>query len=96
VARRAPAVCSCRRPTRAEAFAAAKERFLREAAVLARFNHPSVVRIYEVFEEAGTAYLVMEFARRPHVASAPGRARRATARVAGARHRGALRRGRST
>ena len=44
----------------AEAFAAAKARFLREAAVLARFSHPNVVRIYEVFEEAGTAYLVME------------------------------------
>jgi len=47
-------------PHEAEAFAAAKDRFLREAAVLARFSHPSVVRIYEVFEEAGTAYLVME------------------------------------
>jgi serine/threonine protein kinase len=44
----------------AEAFASAKERFLREGAMLARFSHPSVVRIYEVFEEAGTAYLVME------------------------------------
>src|SRR4051812_31455088 len=47
-------------PHEAEAFAAAKERFLREAAVLARFSHPGVVRIYEAFEEAGTAYLVME------------------------------------
>ena len=47
-------------PHEAEAFAAARDRFLREAAVLARFSHPSVVRIYEVFEEAGTAYLVME------------------------------------
>lgn len=44
----------------AETFAAAKDRFLREGAMLARFSHPSVVRIYEVFEEAGTAYLVME------------------------------------
>lgn len=47
-------------PHEAEAFAAAKGRFLREAAVLARFSHPNVVRIYEVFEEADTAYLVME------------------------------------
>ncbi|MEY2431923.1 MAG: serine/threonine protein kinase, bacterial [Acidimicrobiaceae bacterium] len=47
-------------PHEAEAFASAKERFLREAAVLARFSHTGVVRIYEVFEEAGTAYLVME------------------------------------
>lgn len=47
-------------PHEAEMFAAAKERFLREGAMLARFSHPGVVRIYEVFEEAGTAYLVME------------------------------------
>jgi hypothetical protein len=47
-------------PHEAEAFASAKERFLREGAMLARFSHPGVVRIYEVFEEAGTAYLVME------------------------------------
>ncbi|MBX3285614.1 MAG: protein kinase [Actinobacteria bacterium] len=36
-------------------------RFLRErAAMLARFTHPGIVRVYEVFEEHGTAYLVME------------------------------------
>src|SRR5262249_28771878 len=39
---------------------AAKARFLREAAVLARFGHPGIVRVFEVFEESGTAYLVME------------------------------------
>src|SRR5581483_8731966 len=39
---------------------AARARFLREASVLARFTHPGIVRVYEVFEEAGTAYLVME------------------------------------
>ncbi|MEY2402919.1 MAG: non-specific serine/threonine protein kinase [Acidimicrobiaceae bacterium] len=44
----------------ARAFAEAKARFLREASVLARFTDPGVVRVYEVFEEAGTAYLVME------------------------------------
>ncbi len=41
-------------------FRDAKERFLREARVLARFTHPGIVRVYEVFEEHGTAYLVME------------------------------------
>ncbi|MFN8019003.1 MAG: serine/threonine-protein kinase [Acidimicrobiales bacterium] len=41
-------------------FEAARERFIREARVLARFTHPGVVRVYEVFEEHGTAYLVME------------------------------------
>ncbi len=41
-------------------FRASRERFLREARVLARFTHPGIVRVYEVFEEHGTAYLVME------------------------------------
>ncbi len=41
-------------------FQAARERFMREARVLARFTHPGIVRVYEVFEEHGTAYLVME------------------------------------
>jgi len=42
------------------AFRNARDRFLREARVLARFTHPGIVRVYEVFEEHGTAYLVME------------------------------------
>ncbi|MEO6987206.1 MAG: protein kinase [Aquihabitans sp.] len=41
-------------------FREARARFLREARVLARFTHPGIVRVYEVFEEHGTAYLVME------------------------------------
>lgn len=41
-------------------FRDARERFLREARVLARFTHPGIVRVYEVFEAHGTAYLVME------------------------------------
>jgi serine/threonine-protein kinase len=44
----------------ADAFADARERFLREATVLARFNHPGIVRVFEVFEANGTAYLAME------------------------------------
>ena len=28
--------------------------------MLARFTHPGIVRVYEVFEESGTAYLQME------------------------------------
>ena len=42
------------------AFQAARERFIREARVLARFSHPGIVRVFEVFEENATAYLVME------------------------------------
>lgn len=41
-------------------FRAARDRFIREARVLARFTHPGIVRVFEVFEEHGTAYLVME------------------------------------
>ncbi len=47
-------------PAERLAFAAARERFMREARVLARFTHPGVVRVFEVFEEHATAYLVME------------------------------------
>jgi len=42
------------------AFRVSRDRFLREARVLARFTHPGIVRVFEVFEEHGTAYLVME------------------------------------
>ncbi len=43
-----------------DAFETARVRFQREAASLARFNHPGIVRIFEVFEANDTAYLVME------------------------------------
>ena len=47
-------------PQARASFRSARDRFLREARVLARFTHPGVVRVYEVFEAHGTAYLVME------------------------------------
>ena len=37
------------------------ERFLEEARILARFDHPHLVRVYRVFEAYGTAYLVTEY-----------------------------------
>jgi serine/threonine protein kinase len=37
------------------------ERFLQEARNLAKFHHQNIVRVYNVFEENGTAYMVMEF-----------------------------------
>jgi hypothetical protein len=43
-----------------EVAAAQRARFVREARALARFEHPGIVRVYEVFEERGTAHLVME------------------------------------
>jgi serine/threonine protein kinase len=38
-----------------------KAKFLEEARVLARFSHPGIVRVFSVFEENNTAYMVMEF-----------------------------------
>ena len=39
-----------------------RDKFLKEARNIARFNHPNIVRIIDVFEENGTAYYVMEYA----------------------------------
>ncbi|MCA0268085.1 MAG: TonB family protein [Bacteroidetes bacterium] len=39
----------------------ARQRFLDEARMLARFHHPSIVRVRSFFEENGTAYLVMDY-----------------------------------
>ena len=38
-----------------------KEKFLKEAALIAQFDNPHIVRIYDIFEENNTAYYVMEF-----------------------------------
>ncbi len=37
------------------------KRFLDEARKLARFQHPNIVRVLDLFEAHGTAYMVMEF-----------------------------------
>ncbi len=39
------------------------ERFLEEARTLARFRHPNIVRVLSVFEDFGTAYMIMELER---------------------------------
>jgi len=39
----------------------ARERFLEEARLLARFRHPNIVRVRDFFEAFGTAYLVMDY-----------------------------------
>ena len=38
-----------------------KAKFIEEARTLARFSDPGIVRVYGVFEENNTAYMVMEF-----------------------------------
>src|SRR5215469_9578254 len=38
----------------------ARERFEREAKAVAALNHPNIVTIYSVEEEAGTAFMTME------------------------------------
>ena len=44
-------------------FDRAKEKFLNEAQTLARFDHPGIVRVYTVFTENNTAYMVMKYLR---------------------------------
>lgn len=41
----------------------ALRRFVREAKTLAKFRHPSVVRVFRVFNANDTAYIVLEFVR---------------------------------
>ncbi|HVL99645.1 MAG TPA: protein kinase [Egibacteraceae bacterium] len=44
---------------------ASHERVLREARAAARLNHPGAVTVFDVFDEDGCAYLVMELVRAP-------------------------------
>ena len=36
-------------------------KFLKEARLIATFNNPHIISVYDVFEENGTAYYVMEY-----------------------------------
>lgn len=47
----------------ASEYASTRERFLDEARILARFDHPAIVDVYGTFEENNTAYMVMELLR---------------------------------
>src|SRR5919199_1870124 len=44
-------------------FTAARDKFLDEARILARFKNPGIVEVYGSFDENNTAYMVMEFLR---------------------------------
>ena len=45
---------------RQEKYERGLQRFLREGRVLTRLDHPNVIRVRDLFEEHGTAYLVMD------------------------------------
>ena len=47
----------------ASEYGTARGRFLDEARILARFDHPGIVDVYGTFEENNTAYMVMELLR---------------------------------
>ena len=38
-----------------------KTKFIKEAQTIANLNHPNIIRIFDVFEENGTAYYAMEY-----------------------------------
>ena len=38
-----------------------KERFLDEARTLARFTHPNIVGVNQIFEENNTAYIILDY-----------------------------------
>lgn len=48
------------RPSQRTDYDRSLQRFVREGHVLAKINHPNVVRVRDLFEEHGTAYLVMD------------------------------------
>jgi serine/threonine protein kinase len=48
-------------PEDAKTFEWGLVRFLKEAQTLARFKHPSIVRVVSFFRDSSTAYMVMEY-----------------------------------
>jgi hypothetical protein len=49
----------------AESFEAGRRSFVNEARLLAKFDHPSLVKVYRFWEANGTAYMVMPYYRGP-------------------------------
>ena len=52
---------SVRSKSTAETFALGLRSFINEARLLARFDHPSLVKVYRFWEDNGTAYMVMPY-----------------------------------
>jgi serine/threonine protein kinase len=59
--RRADATVRPRSDDQGERYRWGLDRFIQEARTLARFDHPNIVRVLSVFEQNGTAYMVMRF-----------------------------------
>ncbi len=53
-----------------DTFRAGLKSFVNEARLLARFDHPSLVKVYRFWEENGTAYMVMPFYEGPTLKTA--------------------------
>ena len=52
---------SVRSGAHSETYALGLRSFVNEARLLARFNHPSLVKVYRFWEQNGTAYMVMPY-----------------------------------
>jgi len=59
--RRADSTVRPRSDEQGERYRWGLDRFIQEARTLARFDHPNIVRVLSVFEQNGTAYMVMRF-----------------------------------
>ena len=53
-----------------DTFKAGLKSFVNEARLLARFDHPSLVKVYRFWEENGTAYMAMPFYEGPTLKTA--------------------------
>ena len=60
-ARGAGAMITVRAGSFAETYAMGLRSFINEARLLARFDHPSLVKVYRFWEDNGTAYMVMPY-----------------------------------
>ena len=52
---------SVKAPGHAETFAAGLRSFVNEARLLARFDHPALVKVHQFWEQNDTAYMVMPY-----------------------------------
>lgn len=61
--RNADGTVAVQNPSHAEQFEQGLEKYIEEARMLARFEHPHIVRVLNFLRENGTAYMVMQYVR---------------------------------